>query len=59
MGAYESTSLAPYGHVMSRVVQPKLEFTILSEQDEDVVGVRRISRPILNCKLQNLIQQAR
>ena len=41
-------STTPFGYVMSRVVVlHKLEFTILSEQDDDVMGVRQISRLFL------------
>ena len=37
-------STTPFGHVISRVaVLQKLEFTILCEHDDDVVGVRQIS----------------
>ena len=45
-------SRTPCGDIIPRVVVLwKLEFTILSEHDYDVVGVRQISRPFLNCCL--------
>ena len=48
-------STTPFGHVISRVVVlQKLEFTILSEHDDDFVGVRQIFRLFCKQKFYNL-----